>query len=167
VSPAPAPSKILLIAVGDARDQETFKAATQLAKSHGAGLVLAAVLSRLPPPFQRLSLVIEPSELWRLALRERIQYLETLAAERLADVGVGTRILFGGTVEAILGEVSLRQYTLVILACSRWTKYVPDCLRFDLPMRLARRCPCPVWTSDSHCREQVWRVRSLGSLTAH
>ena len=167
VSPAPAPPKILLIAVGDARDYRMLEAAAEVVKSNGANLVLAAVLSRLPPAFQRLSLVIEAAELWGMAVRERLRYLETLATERSSDTKVGLRILFGQTVDAIVRETSLRQYDVVMVPRSRWTKHVPDWLRFDLPTRLARRCPCLVRTSYCHGRTQATQALRVGSLTAH
>ena len=89
------PTSILVIAAGDGRDQAAIEMASRLALRNGARLVVAAVLSGLPRAFQRVSLVIDPVELWVIAALEHARYLNTLVAGQAASIRVETRVLFG------------------------------------------------------------------------
>jgi nucleotide-binding universal stress UspA family protein len=161
------PTSILVIARGDGRDQAAIEMASQLALRHGARIVVAAVLSGLPRAFQRVSLVIDPMELWEMASSEHARYLDTLVSGQSAPNKIETRVLFGKKVEQIVREVSREKHDLLILPGSLWTRHLPTCLRFDLPIRLARRCHCPVWTAESHDRDLAWRGGGAGSVMAH
>jgi nucleotide-binding universal stress UspA family protein len=160
------PSSILLIAGGDGRDQSAIEMASRLARRNRARLVVAAVLSGLPRLFQRLSLVIHPAGLWEMAAREHAHYLDALVSGQSMPLRIETRVLSGQTMEQIVREVSREKHDLVIVPASRWTHHLPPWIRFDLPMRLARRCPCPVWTAESHNRDWAWRARGLDSIMA-
>lgn len=159
-------TSILVIAEGDGRDQAAIGMASRLAGRNGARLVAAAVLTGIPRAFQRVSLVIDPVELWVIAALERARYLNTLVAGQTASIRVETRVLFGQSIEQIVREVSREKHDLVIMPGSRWARYLPTWMRFDLPVRLARRCHCPVWSAESHNRDRAWRARGLDSVMA-
>ena len=162
-----APASILVIAGGDGRDQAAFEMAAGLASRNAARVTVAAVLKRLPRAFQRLSLVIDSVGLWEMAARERGRYLDTLVrVEGFAPaVRVQTRVLFGKAVEQIAREAARQGADLVIVRGRRWIGYLPAWLRFDLPTRLARSCPCPVWTVKSGSRRE-WLARGLDCVMA-
>ena len=100
------PASILVIAMGDGRDQAAIELASRLAARSGARLVAASVLSELPRAFQRLSLVIDPVGLWAMAAREHVCYLEALVGGQARHTKAETRVLFGEPVEQMLGKLS-------------------------------------------------------------
>jgi nucleotide-binding universal stress UspA family protein len=102
-----------------------------------------------------------------MAALEHARDLDTLVSRESAPFKIETRILFGKRVEQIVGEVSREKHDLLIVPGSLWTRHLPTWLRFDLPIRLARRSQCPVWTARSHDRDWEWRARGLNSLGAH
>jgi nucleotide-binding universal stress UspA family protein len=161
------PTSILVIARGDGRDQAAIEMASRLASRYGARIVVAAVLSGLPRAFQRVSLVIDPVELWKMAALEHARYLDTLVGGEAMPIRIETRVLFGRKVEQIVREVSREKHDLLIVPGSLWTRHLPTWIRFDLPIRLARRCRCAVWTAESHARDRKWRGRGLDSVMAH
>lgn len=142
-----APTSILLVAAGDGRDQAASEAAQSLALRTGARLIVAAVLASLPRDFQRVSVVMDPGELWEMAARERTLYLNTLVAAKAVMPRVETRVLLGEAVGEIVREVFRERHDLVIVLGRQWLDRVPGWLRCDLPARLARRCRCPVWSA--------------------
>lgn len=157
-------TSILVIATGDGRDQAAIEMARRVALRSGARVVAASVLRGLPRAFRRVSLVIDPVELWAMAAQEHLHYLDTLAAGQTAHAE--TRVLFGEPVEQILREVSREKHDLVIVPGSRWAHHLPAWLRFDLAAKLARRCPCALRTAESHKRDPAWRARGLDSVMA-
>jgi nucleotide-binding universal stress UspA family protein len=161
------PTSILVIAAGDGRDQAAIEMARRIALRNGAHLVVAAILNGLPRAFQRVSLVIDPAELWEMAALEHARYLDTLVSGESAPLKIETRVLFGKKLEQIVREVSREKHELLIVPGSLWTRHLPTWLRFDLPIRIARRCHCPVWTTESHNRDREWRARGLDSVMAH
>jgi nucleotide-binding universal stress UspA family protein len=148
-------TSILLITVGDGRDQAAFELAHSIALRSRARLKVAAFLGSLPKDFQRVSLVIDPGELWKMAVRERTHYLNALVAGQTVTSGVDTHVLLGEAVDEIGREVSREGHDLVIVPGRQWTSHIPNWLRFDLPARLARRCHCPVWTVDRDNRDRA------------
>jgi nucleotide-binding universal stress UspA family protein len=160
------PTSILVVTAGDGRDQAAIEMASRLALRNGARLAVAAVLSGLPPAFQRVSLVVEPAELWVVAALEHGRYLNTLVAGQSASIKIETRVLFGKKVEQIVREVSREKHDLVIVPGSPWTRQLLIWMRFDLSARLPRRCHCRVWTAESHHRDGLWRARGLDSVMA-
>jgi nucleotide-binding universal stress UspA family protein len=161
------PTSILVIARGDGRDQAAIEMASRLASHYGARIVVATVLGSLPRAFQRISLVIDPVELWKMAALEHARYLDTLVAGEAMPFRIETRVLFGKKVEQIAREVSREKHDLLIVPGSLSTRHLPTWLRFDLPIRIARRCHCPMWTTESHNRDRDWRARGLDSVMAH
>jgi nucleotide-binding universal stress UspA family protein len=161
------PTSILVIARGDGRDQAAIEMASRLALRRGARLVVASVLSGLSPAFLRVSLVIDPAALWKMADLEHARYLDSLVSGQSTTLKIETRVLFGKKVEQIVAEVSREKHDLLIVPGSRWTRHLPTWLRFDLPIRIVRRCHCPVWTAESHDRDREWRARGLDSVRAH
>jgi hypothetical protein len=101
----PTPTSILVIALGDGRDQAAIEIAIRQALRSGARVVVVAVLSSLPQAFQRVSLVIDPPELWKLATLEHARYLNTLVTGDAMPSRIKTRVLFGKRVEQIVREV--------------------------------------------------------------
>ena len=157
---------ILVIAEGDGRDQAAIEMAGRLAVINGARLVAASVLTGLPRAVQLVSLVIDPMELWLMAALEHARYLNTLVAGQTASIRVESCVLVGKRIGQIVREVSREKHDLVIVPGSRWARYLPTSMRFDLPVRLARRCHCPVWPAESHNRDRAWRARGLDSVMA-
>ena len=161
------PTSILVVTAADGRDQAAIEMASRLAVRNGARLVVAAVLEQAcHRAFQRLSLVIEPAELWVVAALDHGRYLNTLVAGQAVSIKIETRVLFGKKLEQIVREVTREKYDLVIVPGSTWARHLPSWMRFDLSARLARRCPCPVWTAESHNRDRAWRARGLDSVMA-
>jgi universal stress protein E len=97
---------------------------------------------------------------------EHGRYLNTLVAGQAVSIKIETRVLFGKKVEQIVREVLREKHDLVIAPGSPCARHLPAWMRFDLSARLVRRCPCPVWTAESHNRDRVWRARGLDSVMA-
>jgi nucleotide-binding universal stress UspA family protein len=123
--PMQTPASILVVTAGDGRDQAAIEMASRLALRNGVRLVVVAVLSGLPRAFQRLSLVIDPAELWVVAALEHGRYLNTLAAGQAVSIRVETRVLFGKKLEQIVREVRREEHDLVIVPGSPWTRHLP------------------------------------------
>ena len=148
------------------RDQVVIDEAITLASRSGAHLLVISVLSTLPREFQRISLVIDPCDLWAMAARDRARCLDTLLAGRAAPMGIERRVLFGEVVSQIAHEVVRGQHDLLIVPCPGWTHHLPACLRFDLAARLSRSCRCPVWAVEPQDYRWARQHRGLGTLTA-
>jgi nucleotide-binding universal stress UspA family protein len=137
------PTSILVIARGDGRDQAAIEMASRLASHYGARIVVATVLGSLPRAFQRISLVIDPVELWKMAALEHARYLDTLVGGEAMPIRIETRVLFGRKVEQIVREVSREKHDLLIVPGSFWTRHLPTWIRFDLRGVAGALCGLP------------------------
>ena len=129
-------------------------------------MTVAVVLRSLPKNFERVSLLFDRSELREMAVRESVQYLDTLLAGIAGRMGVERRVLAGPAAEEIVREVSRQRHDLVIVRGAQWISHLPMWLRFDLAARLARRCHCAVRTVDPRIGKRPRRTHGFDWITA-
>lgn len=135
---------ILVFTDGDSRSRVVLERASALATRNKAHLTVLSVLESLPRELQRLGAAVDLTELCEVAVKERRQKLDRLAARSSKENGFTAKVLGGSPFIEVIKEVLREGHDLVMMA-AEGEGGVIDALFGSTSTHLMRKCPCPVW----------------------
>ncbi|MBW2421484.1 MAG: universal stress protein [Deltaproteobacteria bacterium] len=149
---------ILLVTGERPGERATVARAAALAKRNRARLTLVEVIEQLPREMKMLITVAPPSDLVKLAVKDRRERLEGLAAP-LRDLGirVSAAVLSGTPFLEVIRQVVRRKHDLVILT-AEGKGGLKERLFGSTSLHLLRKCPCPVWVMKPTRRKRYGRI---------
>lgn len=136
---------ILVFTDGDARSRVALDRAAALADENGAHLTALSILESLPCELQRLIAAVHPADLCDVAIKERWQKLDRLAARTWnGNAGFTTKVLGGSPFIEVIREVLRQEHDLPMMV-AEGQGGLKDILFGSTSTHLMRKCPCPVW----------------------
>ena len=149
---------ILVVTDGSPRSRGVLDRAAALAKKNGAQLTALSVLESLPRELLRLSVAVDPADLWEVAVKERQQKLDRLLARSWKEnADFSAKVLGGSPFIEVIKEVLRQGHDLVMMA-AEGQGGVEDALFGSTSTHLMRKCPCPVWVMKSGRLRRYARV---------
>lgn len=148
-------TNILLIADSGTDQPASLQRAITLAKNNQATLTLCAVVDAIPTEMQMAVTAVTPAELADIAFGEAQDQLEQIVKNvGEARVPIRTKVLVGTPFIEIIRYVLANGHDLIIKTAEGETG-LKETLFGSTDMHLMRKCPCPVWITNS--AEQQYR----------